>query len=35
MEIKTLKDIQEHVNTVYFKNTKEPGVYTKQVYMCT
>ena len=34
MEIKTLKDIQEHVNTVYFKNTKEPGVYTKQVYMC-
>lgn len=34
MEIKTLKDIQEHVGTVYYKNTKEPGVYTKQVYMC-
>ena len=34
MEIKTLKDIQEHVNIVYFKNTKEAGVYTKQVYMC-
>ena len=34
MEIKTLKDIQEHVGKVYFKNTTEPGVYTKQVYMC-
>lgn len=34
MEIKTLKDIQEHVSKVYFKNTEESGVYTKQVYMC-
>ena len=34
MEIKTLKDIQEHVGKIYFKNTEEPGIYTKQVYMC-